>query len=113
SSYDTFDLAQNHCDRCLSAPPGRAVQMNAGARAASGDTFWFVHCDCEVPSDCLQRIADALRQPEVIGGFFRIRIPDARFVYRLTDSFAHYIGLLLRMRFADHGFFCRRTTFED
>jgi hypothetical protein len=34
-------------------------------------------------------------------------------VYRLTDSFAHYAGLLLRMRCGDHGMFCRRTAFVD
>jgi rSAM/selenodomain-associated transferase 2 len=112
SSDATVDLARNHCDRCLHAPPGRAVQMNAGARSASRDTFWFVHADCEVPAGCLQQISGALRQPEVVGGFFRIRIPIRRFVYRLTDSFAHYAGLLLHMRFGDHGFFCRRTAFE-
>jgi rSAM/selenodomain-associated transferase 2 len=113
SSDATIDLARNHCDRCLHAPRGRAVQMNAGARAASGDTLWFVHADCEVPLGCLQQIADTLRQPEVVGGFFRIRIPNKRFVYRLTDSFAHYAGLLLCTRFGDHGFFCRRSAFEE
>jgi rSAM/selenodomain-associated transferase 2 len=113
SSDATVDLARNHCDRCLHAPRGRAVQMNAGGRAASADTLWFVHADCEVPPGCLQQIAEALRQPEVVGGFFRIRIPNKRFVYRLTDSFAHYAGLLLRTRFGDHGFFCRRSAFEE
>jgi rSAM/selenodomain-associated transferase 2 len=112
STDRTFDLARNHCDRCLRAPHGRAAQMNAGARAALGDTFWFLHADCEVPLDCLRRISEALRNPELVGGFFRIRIPDKRVVYRLTDSFAHYAGILLRMRFGDHGFFCRRTAFE-
>src|SRR5947209_14450524 len=61
SSDATIDLARNHCDRCLPAPRGRAVQMNAGARTASGDTFWFVHADSEVPAGCLQQISDALR----------------------------------------------------
>src|SRR5438105_11478855 len=108
----TVDLARNHCDRCLHSPRGRAVQMNAGARAASRDILWFVHSDCEVPAGCLQQISDVFCQPEVVGGFFRIRIPNKHLVYRLTDSFAHYAGLLLRMRFGDHGFFCRRTAFE-
>jgi hypothetical protein len=31
----------------------------------------------------------------------------------LTDSFAHYAGILLRMRCGDHGIFCRRTVFLD
>ena len=113
SSDGTFELAQRHCDRCLRASPGRAVQMNAGARTASSDTLWFLHADCEVPADCLEQISDALRYPQVVGGFFRIRIPNKRLVYRLTDSFAHYAGLVLGMRFGDHGFFCRRSGFDE
>jgi hypothetical protein len=46
----------------------------------------------------------------VSGGYFRIRLPRP-FVYRLTDSFAHYAGLLLRMRCGDHGIFCRQSAF--
>jgi rSAM/selenodomain-associated transferase 2 len=113
SSDGTFELAQRHCDHCLRASPGRAVQMNAGARIASADTLWFLHADCEVPADCLEQISDVLRYPQVVGGFFRICIPNQRLVYRLTDSFAHYAGLLLRMRFGDHGFFCRRSGFDE
>src|SRR5205823_8561931 len=47
---------------------------------------------------------------DVVGGYFRIRLPGG-LVYRLTDSFAHYAGLLLRIRCGDHGIFCRRTAF--
>jgi hypothetical protein len=50
--------------------------------------------------------------PKVTGGYFRVRLPRAS-IYRLTDSFAHYVGLLLRMRCGDHGMFCRRTAFLD
>ena len=113
SSDDTFDLARDRCDQCLRSARGRALQMNTGAAAASGDIFWFLHADTEVPADCVQKIYDVLRDPEVAGGFFRIRIPSRRFVYRLTDSFAHYAGLLLQMRFGDHGFFCRRAVFRE
>ena len=113
SSDGTFELARNHCDQCLRSPRGRALQMNTGAAAASGDIVWFLHADTEVPADCVQKIYDVFCDPEVAGGFFRIRIPSERFVYRLTDSFAHYAGLLLRMRFSDHGFFCRHAVFEQ
>jgi hypothetical protein len=86
--------------------------MNAGARAASGDVFWFLHADAEVPSGCLDEIDRIMHDPKVSGGYFRICLPRA-VVYRLTDSFAHYAGLLLRMRCGDHGIFCRRTAFID
>jgi hypothetical protein len=54
-----------------------------------------------------------MRNPKVCGGFFRIRLPAAPAVYRLTDGFAHYAGLLLRMRCGDHGIFCRRPAFAN
>jgi hypothetical protein len=86
--------------------------MNTGARAASGDLLWFVHADAEVPHGCLTEIAQMMDDPNLVGGYFRIRLPRG-LIYRLTDNFAHYAGVLLRIRCGDHGIFCRRTAFLD
>jgi len=112
SSDRTRDIASSLCDHLVVTKRGRAMQMNVGAAAASGNTLWFLHADCQVPENCIEKIELALGNPETAGGFFRIRIPQRAVVYRLTDCFAHYAGLLLRMRFGDHGFFCRRAAFE-
>jgi rSAM/selenodomain-associated transferase 2 len=112
-SYDgTADLARGLSDQVVVSKPNRAIQMNAGARVARGDILWFLHVDAEVPSGCLAEIERIMNDPTVAGGFFRIRLPK-RPVYRLTDSFAHYAGIVLRMRCGDHGIFCRRTVFVD
>lgn len=112
-SYDgTANLAAGFCDRLVESQRGRARQMNAGAHAARGDILWFVHADAELPLQCLDEISRIMRDSNVAGGYFRIRLPRA-FVYRFTDSFAHYAGLLFRMRCGDHGIFCRRTAFFD
>ena len=112
SSDGTPELARDFCDQLVSSKANRAVQMNLGARGASGDVFWFLHVDGEVPRKCLNEISRMLNDPTVVGGFFRIRLPPGP-VYRLTDSFAHYAGVLLRMRCGDHGIFCRRNVFLD
>lgn len=112
SADGTVDLAASLCDRLVQTKANRAAQMNAGARTAGGDVLWFLHADAEVPPGALAEIAQALQDRQVVGGFFRIRIPRRNPVYRLTDSFSHYAGLLLRMRCGDHGFFCRRDVFE-
>jgi rSAM/selenodomain-associated transferase 2 len=113
STDRTDELASGFCDRLIhSAERNRAIQMNVGARVGRGDIFWFLHADAEVPMGCLDEIGRITRDPTVSGGFFRIRLPSP-VVYRLTDSFAHYAGLLLRMRCGDHGIFCRRTAFID
>jgi rSAM/selenodomain-associated transferase 2 len=112
STDGTADLAAGFCDRLVESQRSRARQMNAGAHVARGDILWFVHADAELPSQCLDEIARIMEDSNVVGGYFRIRLPRA-LVYRLTDSFAHYAGMLLRMRCGDHGIFCRRTAFVN
>jgi rSAM/selenodomain-associated transferase 2 len=112
STDGTRDLAQGFCDQLVVTERNRAIQMNAGARAARGDVLWFVHADAEIPWGCLIEIERIMDHPNTAGGFFRIRLPRAH-VYRLTDGFAHYAGILLRMRCGDHGIFCRRTAFLE
>jgi rSAM/selenodomain-associated transferase 2 len=112
SSDGTPDFAAGLCTQIVVSERNRAAQMNMGARAATGDVLWFVHVDAEVPQGCLAEITRILDDKTVAGGYFRIRLPRSM-VYRLTDSFAHYAGILLRMRCGDHGIFCRRTVYVD
>ena len=114
STDGTDRLAQGFCDQVIrTSERSRAKQMNAGAEAAAGDILWFLHADAEVPLESLNEIHRIMRDPRVCGGFFRIRLPATPAVYRLTDGFAHYAGLLLGIRCGDHGMFCRRTAFVD
>jgi rSAM/selenodomain-associated transferase 2 len=111
STDGTDLLAAGFCNQIVrSGECSRGTQMNAGARVAGGDIFWFLHADAEVPADCLDDIARIMRDPKVSGGYFRIRLPRSA-VYRLTDGFAHYAGIPLRIRCGDHGIFCRRNVF--
>ncbi len=108
----TAEMAAPFADRVVPARAGRATQMNAGALTAHGDILWFLHVDAQVPCGCLEEIERIMDDPKVVGGFFRIRLPQKP-VYRLTDTFAHYAGIALRMRCGDHGLFCRRTVFAN
>jgi len=110
SSDGTADLAAGLCNQLVMSEANRAAQLNLGARAATGDVLWFLHADVELPQECLPEIERILTEPSVAGGFFRIRLPPNP-LYRLTDSFAHYAGILLRMRCGDHGIFCRQSAF--
>jgi rSAM/selenodomain-associated transferase 2 len=112
STDGTAELAADLCDRLVQSQRSRANQMNSGADAAHGEILWFVHADAELPLECLDEIARIMHDPNVVGGYFRICLPRG-LVYRLTDSFAHYAGILLRMRCGDHGIFCRRTAFVE
>jgi rSAM/selenodomain-associated transferase 2 len=57
--------------RLLQTPPGRAVQMNAGAAVAEGDVLLFLHADVALPVDAVQKVEAALAEPGVVAGAFR------------------------------------------
>jgi rSAM/selenodomain-associated transferase 2 len=103
--------ATEMCDRVLTAPRGRASQMNAGAGVASGDVFWFVHADCEVPHGCLEEIRRTLQDRQVVGGCFRIRFPRPELIYRVSDAGGNLAVELFGRCYGDHGIFCRREDF--
>ena len=56
----TRSLAATLADRVIEAPRGRASQMNAGARAASGDALLFLHADTLLPPQAHAAILEAL-----------------------------------------------------
>jgi rSAM/selenodomain-associated transferase 2 len=113
SSDRTTEFAAGLCNRLLQTVPGRARQMNTGARAAEGEVLWFLHIDATISESAIAEIESALKNREIVGGFFRMRFPRRSFIYRFSDCFAHYAGLLLRIRYGDHGFFCRREIFDE
>ena len=56
----TVAAATPLADRVLAAPRGRASQMNAGARTATGEVFVFLHADTRMPDGALDAIERAL-----------------------------------------------------
>ncbi|WP_247232627.1 TIGR04283 family arsenosugar biosynthesis glycosyltransferase [Telluribacter sp. SYSU D00476] len=64
----TQDVAKQAGARVVVSPrPGRACQMNAGARAATGDVLYFVHADVRVHPDYVQDIRQALAEGYQLG----------------------------------------------
>jgi rSAM/selenodomain-associated transferase 2 len=99
------------CDHVVTSPRGRASQMNAGASVASGDVFWFVHADCQVPRGCLEEMTRTLQDREVVGGCFRIRFARRDLIYRVSDAGGNLAVELFGRCYGDHGIFCRREEF--
>ena len=61
----TPDLAKPLVDQLLTAPPGRARQMNAGAALAEGEVLWFLHGDTRIPAGAPRALLAALDQGAV------------------------------------------------
>lgn len=96
----------------LAAERGRGVQLNAGAKIASGEALLFLHGDCQLPASGLDAIRQALLSTETCGGAFLIRFAEAR--PRSLGIIAKGINartLVTRTATGDQGIFVRRDTF--
>lgn len=97
----------------VSAPPGRAVQMNAGAEKASGDVFLFLHADTRLPHGAMEAIRSALSDPGVVGGAFTLAIDSTKPFLGWVARMANLRTRLTRVPYGDQGIFVRRDTFQE
>ncbi len=105
---------------------GRSVQMNYGAKQATGDLLCFLHADTRVPDDVIGLIEKSLTDPTVAcGGFISLMIGSqtTRWGTSLHNYLKTYYAPLLfkphlffkglRLLFGDQVMFCRRNDFWE
>jgi rSAM/selenodomain-associated transferase 2 len=98
--------------RYLSSGRGRARQMNAGARAARGDTLLFLHADTRLPPAAAAAIACALSDPGVVGGRFDVRFTNDGWPFRMIATLMNWRSRLTRIATGDQAIFVRRAAFD-
>ena len=104
SSDGTREIAAGLCDRVLSAPQGRAAQMNAGARVANGDVLLFLHADTRLPADFM--IPDAS-----VWGRFDLRIDGRHPLLKVVACAMNLRSRLTGIATGDQAIFVRRALF--
>jgi rSAM/selenodomain-associated transferase 2 len=105
-------VARHSGARLLTAPRGRARQMNAGAAAAAGDALLFLHADTWLPARAVDAIEEALARPGVIGGRFDVRFDSRRPVLRMVAWFMNARSRLSGICTGDQAIFVRRADFD-
>lgn len=111
STDDTVSLAKKDDVRVIEAPRGRGVQMNAGAKLATGDVLLFLHADTRLPDGPLAMIEELLQDERVCGGNFSLVFDGETRAARLLT----WLYPLLRlggMCYGDSAIFARRSIFE-
>ncbi len=116
SQDQTVAIAQTLKDlpiKILSTPPGRAHQMNQGARMATGDILLFLHADTQLPNRFDLLIRQALADPKRLAGAFALQIDAKLPGLRLVEWLANWRSRLLSMPYGDQGIFIRTEIFHQ
>lgn len=110
STDATVALAGPLADRVVSAPRGRAAQLNAGAAQAHGEAYLFLHADTRLPEGATGMIETALRLRD--WGRFNVRIESAHPLLAMVGGMMNLRSRLTGIATGDQAMFMTRSAFE-
>jgi rSAM/selenodomain-associated transferase 2 len=95
----------------IRSPRGRAVQMNAGAKASHGECLAFCHADSQLPEGWREAVIESLRTPGVSGGTFQTLLSPPKGILHLVNAIRFPADW--RVMFGDLVQFMSRAKFEQ
>jgi rSAM/selenodomain-associated transferase 2 len=113
SEDDTVEIAQSLNVKVISSSPGRAVQMNAGAVAASGEILLFLHADTRLATGFDEMIRTALQQPGIVAGAFKLRIDASLLSLRWVEWGVNVRSHFYQMPYGDQAIFSKKAVFQQ
>jgi len=113
STDGSADLAGSVPFKLLQARTGRALQMNVGAEAASGDVLVFLHADTRLPADADTLIIDALASGLHTWGRFDVRISGRSGALALVASMMNLRSWLTGIATGDQAMFMSKQVFFE
>jgi rSAM/selenodomain-associated transferase 2 len=112
STDGTPALAAPWADSVVSAPRGRAAQMNAGAKLARGDVLLFLHADTRLPDAADLLLARTLQSPGRVWGRFDVEIEGTHPLLRIVAWSMNFRSRLTGIATGDQAIFARRHAFD-
>ncbi len=123
SNDATVRVAEQGGAQVVCSARNRGAQLHAGAQAACGDTFWFLHADARPHPNSARLMQRALCDRRVWGGNFRLRFdharepnanaaqPNTRRAARLFESIARW-QRPLGIYYGDSGMWVQRSVYD-
>lgn len=99
--------------RLVTAPSGRALQMNEGAKASSGEILLFLHADTQLPGDAKTMIDTALADQRMVGGRFDVRFDRPSMWGTMISRMMNWRSRTSGLVTGDQALFVRRSIFEQ
>ena len=110
------DATRHHAaplvDRIVESARGRATQMNAGAKMATGDTLLFLHADSILPPDADTLIGEGLQSVPHTWGRFDVTIEGQHFFLPVVAWFMNHRSRLTGIATGDQGLFMTTAAFN-
>lgn len=112
SSDDSCQVAAVHTDSVLTAPRGRARQLQAGFEQATGDVIWMLHADSGIEAGHVKVLEAALADGRPRWGRFDVRLDAPGWLFRATEFGMNRRSCWSGICTGDQGIFVRRELLD-
>lgn len=112
-TLSVIDSYRSNFDKLIvtTTPAGRAKQLNAGAKLASGETLLFLHADTLLPDNGLEKIDAVLRDLTIAAGCFRHKFSGSQWSLSFISFLHNWRFRLTNIIYGDQAMFIRRSLF--
>lgn len=112
SQDNTAQLAASLGCRVLSAPAGLANQCNHAVEHCLTPVILFLSADCRLPDGWVMAVEEALLNPSVLFGAFRIKIGSSSRVLDMVAWGGNIRSRMHQIALPDQGLFVRKQAFD-
>lgn len=113
SQDNTVEIAQGLGVKVIVTQRGRALQMNAGAKIATGEILLFLHGDTQLPLGFEQEVRKIWVNSNIIAGAFQLKINAPEFSLRVIEKTVFWRSKYLQMPYGDQAIFIKVSTFWE
>jgi rSAM/selenodomain-associated transferase 2 len=113
STDGTAALAESSGARLVRSPPGRGLQLAAGAAAAKGDWLLFLHADTLLAPGWRETVERHMAQAPGSAACFRFRLDAGAKRARLVEAGVALRVRLLGLPYGDQGLLIPRRLYEE
>ena len=112
STDSTVSVARRMAILLITSKSGRARQMNAGAKKATGDLLLFMHADNKLPLESFKRMRKIMTTDGSAGGAFSLQIESEKASLKAISLLATWRSKYLNLVYGDQAIFVRADIFQ-
>jgi hypothetical protein len=111
SGHAPSSIIEGRLKFCSADRPGRGLQFNLGARAASGDVLLFHHVDSQLTEAHLLSLHQTMRDPKFVGGAFYRKFDERHPHLQWAEPIERWHSRTFGTLYGDQSIFVRRRDF--
>ena len=113
SSDETAEISDRLGARIITTSKGRGNQLAAGARAAGGDWFLFLHADTFLAEGWAREVEHHIRSSPDKAAYFRLRFSSGGFFAAWVSGWANVRSAAFGLPYGDQGLLISRKLYNE